>query len=361
MSFRDSQIIKPVWPFALNHNSPQAQGLAGWWPMAHPGGNRLFDLSGQGRHYDLIGAQTWRADQQGFPAVYLDAVSAYAVATLDGTALGELTIAFRFAADGDFGGRGLFQWANGAFSSTPFVLIQRESTTLRAYVDGNYRISVATVNNRWYHVALTLDKSNVWTMYLDGVAVGTYNDDATHTNQSSATSVWFGNGYSALYKGYISEPAIWSRALSANEVFALYAPQTRYDLYWELGRRAWFIPAAPQTIEPNAISQTVNVPNPTVAPGQVTIAPSLLTQSVSVPQPTIAPGGVIVAPDVISQAVAVQQPTIAPGAVTVAPSLLTQAISMPNPTVGQAGGGAALALSDAAVTLVTVSDTLLTV
>ena len=41
----------PKWPFELNKDSPQAQGLVGWWPMGPIGGNVLRDFSGRG--FDL--------------------------------------------------------------------------------------------------------------------------------------------------------------------------------------------------------------------------------------------------------------------------------------------------------------------
>src|SRR5262245_29711944 len=75
MSFRDSNIIRPAWPFELNDQSPQAQGLAAWWPCVHPGGNRLFDLFSSKRMMALRGSVNWKASPFGGPSLYFDAVS----------------------------------------------------------------------------------------------------------------------------------------------------------------------------------------------------------------------------------------------------------------------------------------------
>lgn len=361
MSFRDEKIIRPVWPFALNHNSPQAQGLVAWYPMAHPGGNKLFDFIG-GR--DLPpGGGGWPLTDFG---VGWDTASTY-TASISSTPLTAVPLTIACWAMPFGTGNRVWGMVGRTGTTWDGWYIEIEGGVWKAataagslsYVKAADAASV--VARTLYHIAAVYESDSSRKLYVNGRLVATNTSSATPSN---VNGIRIGAGFigGANFDGITSEARIYNRALSPAEVFALYDPQTRYDLYWELGRRAWSIPpSADQTIEPNAISQTVSVPNPTVAPGQVTIAPSLLTQSVSVPHPTVAPGAVTVAPDVISQGVAMQQPTIAPGAVTVAPSLLTQAISIPNPTVGQAGGGAALALSDAAVTLVTVSDTLLTV
>ena len=42
-------ILKPRLGLRLNHNHPLAQGLVGCWVMNEGGGDKVFDLSGNGK------------------------------------------------------------------------------------------------------------------------------------------------------------------------------------------------------------------------------------------------------------------------------------------------------------------------
>ena len=41
------------------------------------------------------------------------------------------------------------------------------------------------------------------------------------------------------FTGQIAEVRVYNRALTDNEVWELYAPQTRWDLYWQPSRRVY--------------------------------------------------------------------------------------------------------------------------
>jgi hypothetical protein len=72
-------------------------------------------------------------------------------------------------------------------------------------------------------VAITLNASNLWTVYLNGTAAGTYQDDSTHGNQATAVTTYLGNGYQGYFDGKADELRIYDRALGATEIGNLYA------------------------------------------------------------------------------------------------------------------------------------------
>ena len=78
---------------------------------------------------------------------------------------------------------------------------------------------------RWYHVAGVYDGTNI-RCYLDGQQVGT---TALPPGPFSPSSIPLGIGYShnlaRYFNGLIDEPAIYNRALSAEEILAIYTAQ----------------------------------------------------------------------------------------------------------------------------------------
>jgi len=79
---------------------------------------------------------------------------------------------------------------------------------------------------------------------MDGVLV----HNAAHTTASSTTLEFLNFGYQwdPVVNKLIAiwdELRVYDRALSDAEVWSLYDPQTRWDLYWQR-RRTFFLPAA---------------------------------------------------------------------------------------------------------------------
>ena len=114
--------------------------------------------------------------------------------------------------------KGIWQWGSALNDSTPFILIERDTSgNARFYVDGNYKLDYAISNSVWTHITVVLNTSDLWTFYVDGVARGTYQDDATHTNQGDSI-IYLGNGYNGYFDGSIDDTRIYTRALSTSEV-----------------------------------------------------------------------------------------------------------------------------------------------
>jgi len=104
---------------------------------------------------------------------------------------------------------------------------------LRTEIQGDYRTTSSgqpsVTDNSWNHVATVYDYDTGTglleqvTMYVNGVAIGSYNDNvASHAiNTSTANPVTIGGGSLSsvrIAEGNIDEVGIWSRALSASEI-----------------------------------------------------------------------------------------------------------------------------------------------
>jgi hypothetical protein len=207
------------------------QGLIGYWPMEEGSGTGLGDFSGNKNDGTLTNMASpataisgWGNGKFG-KGLNFDGTNDYVVRSVNGTTLTQLTVSFWVRPSGTVSGqRGIFQWANSLSSGDPFILVARESNTenLRFYVDGNYQINTPVSNNVWVFITLKLDTNNLWTFYVNGQSVGSYQDDAAHANKNFASSVYFGNGYDGYFYGSIDDARIYSRALSGDEIYSLY-------------------------------------------------------------------------------------------------------------------------------------------
>lgn len=103
--------------------------------------------------------------------------------------------------------------------------------------------SAGLPTNRWFHVVGRWDGATL-KVYLNGVETGS----TAMTGSMSATSDTTSIGYSSQFNEYsistIGDCCIYRRALSASEVWSLYAPESRWSLYQPLVRRTYFNLAA---------------------------------------------------------------------------------------------------------------------
>jgi hypothetical protein len=199
------------------------KGIIGYWKFDEGSGTSAADASAGANAATLTNGPTWTTGQIG-SAVDFDGTDDYTVATLDGTALPLLTVAFWANSDATPGTqRGIFQWASTLTAGATFMLLTKEANgTSQFYVDGNYRATTTLVNGTWNHLAISLDASYLWTFYLNGNRIGTYQDDATQTYRANAARIYFGNGFGGYSDGKIDEARVYNRALSAEEVAKLY-------------------------------------------------------------------------------------------------------------------------------------------
>jgi hypothetical protein len=215
---------KPLLGVPVNWSHPLARGLVGCWLMNEGGGNKVSEFSGNNNTGTLYAHTAWAAGKFG-SCLSFDGADDYVRATLKGTSLTKLTVSFRVnPAQTESTQRGIFQWANQLSAGSPFILVARavSSTNIRFHVDGSYRLNTSIPNAAWSYISITLNQNNLWTFYVNDIAVGTYQDDSTHDSQANANFVYLGNGYNGYFNGSIDTLMIWNRDLSVSEIQWLY-------------------------------------------------------------------------------------------------------------------------------------------
>lgn len=112
----------------------------------------------------------------------------------------------------------------------PCLQILVRDNKIRCYVmggAGTYAEWALDSDARWYHVACVHDESaDVFTLYIDGVAVATGTQPASVGNPTTTNLLignWAGSG-NRLFKGKVGDVQVFDRPLSEAEVAALASP-----------------------------------------------------------------------------------------------------------------------------------------
>ncbi len=229
-------------PFTLNKDSPQARGLAGWWPMLPGGGRVLRDLSGFGNTGTSNSFPTWIRDANRGVTLDFDGIDDFIDA---GTGI-SLNVTKNFT---------ISTWIKADDPSPATVIISKVtdgndkqynltviSGRLRLEYEksgNNYFLDTATdlISTDWIHVALTISESLTAKMYLNAV------ERASDTGLTEVTAVASnpvnigkrgGVDNDRFFAGAIDDMRIYNRALTAAEIYQILSPSTRWDLYRSL-------------------------------------------------------------------------------------------------------------------------------
>lgn len=248
---RSVGLAAPRWPFTLNAESQQARSLIGWWPFA----------SGQpGDLRSSLGGSFGSA--AGIAPMPLGLG-----ATFDGTANARVEIA-----DND-----LLDFGTGAFAFDAWIHVaslagERNIVAKRHATETNspqWRCDVITTGavnfvsfggaestvttsagvvetNRVHHVFWQRRSDGSMQIYVDGAQA--VSATRTARNVTNGQPMWIGQDNRDVnrpFSGQMYHVRAWrDRDFSASEIWSLYAPQSRWELYYELGRRFYSFPAA---------------------------------------------------------------------------------------------------------------------
>ncbi|MBU0757937.1 MAG: hypothetical protein KKF44_07740, partial [Nanoarchaeota archaeon] len=179
------------------------------------------DYSGNSNDGTVVGAVWNRTGGQVGGAYDFNGSLSYIQTALSGETINNFTAEIWTNIDNAVGEQ--FVWGPSLGSGSNFCAINNlGGLTLRFYADGNYRATVAIAYDKWYHAAVTLDSSNLWTFYVNGTAVATYQDDSTHSNQANADYIFLGHALQGSHDGLIDEVKVYHEALSADQIYANY-------------------------------------------------------------------------------------------------------------------------------------------
>lgn len=267
-----SGYVGPRWPYTRNEDSPQAEGLIGWWPMAHPGGSTLYDLSGRGGHGTLTNMEStdWEANRFGGQLLSLGGTNEHVnISPMShlATARGSFSCWFQSTTD-NLGT--LFGVSNTGANTACWLLSGNGATATltdeiitiacnNAGVTGNrvgFVTSTRTIlfDGNPHHITVTA--GGTYGIIIDGIdraiTVGAGADDGQWFNRSGVNDVQIGMveigggvGNIQPLVARVWDVRVYDRAMPASEAFGLYDPETRFDLYYELGRKTYsFAPVA---------------------------------------------------------------------------------------------------------------------
>lgn len=210
----------------------KASGLQGYWPMDEGTGTTTADISGSNNTGTLTNNPTWTtaSNCKSGNCISFDGVDDYViVANHSSLSPAVITVS---------------SWVKTLNNSVTQQFISKTEggsyqlninygtgkLGFLAFIAGAYRsaeISTPSViNNKWYHVVGTFDGTTM-KLFLDGTQVGSYTQAGTISVLT--TSLCFGaeagpticNGGNLL-NGSLDDIRIYNRALSADEIMALY-------------------------------------------------------------------------------------------------------------------------------------------
>lgn len=314
MILRPSQrVYRPPERFTLNAASPQANGLIGWFPFAgqYRGNTRVVNAVLGTEHDPTSGIMAWENDAEYQAYTYWNGNTWYNP-VLAGSISTHFTVAYCAMLESSADQR---VWTTGNQNSNNRQLNcgAVSATTLALHMWGN-DLTVTVPNHAgtwiWYAGVFDGSKPSYQQMiYSNGILVG-----------ARSNSIGFiGNQFHYLgranwggaWKGKILDVRIYNRALSADEVWQLYDPATRWELY-QPERRLWAgassTPSA--TIELTGIPSAEAVGRPAIDDGLTRIFPTGIASAEAVGTPTVTPGAATIELTGIASAEAVGTPTV---------------------------------------------------
>lgn len=248
----------PSGRFTINRDSPQAKGLVAWFLNGRP---TYFDPDVSGINGGTVVLQTpdWRIDTERGLGLNFDRTTKEGIASFPRTPVTAppftLSVWVR-SVDVT-----LLQTLMALGSSTnnwhSYMLNIENSKPTMATYDGTTRtLSTASnlINNTLYHIVGIWKATNNWKIYVDGgreTAVQTNDEVPLGIGSVSIGGLyyWTGSGmtWDASYHagGVIFDARIYNTSLTDQEVYQLYSPETRWDLYLPAAPpRFWSVPAA---------------------------------------------------------------------------------------------------------------------
>ena len=267
---RSARGLRPNGPPMLNAGSPQTNGLLSWWPFGPPYGQALREMvAGRFGATTNFGASTtsgWVSSPTGGLGLRYDGANDYVAVSAPLVLYNYIqnSMVFSLAFWAQFNALTTRQ---GVMGNTA-VSAERGSCVIYEYGVGAGNGAIRFIAFRgsagnWVYDARTAGDSIIPDVHPHHVAiVGTgtacefYVDGVSRsvTTITAFTSLSTGDSTRNLLLGGInaaSPPSlpfastlldvrIWSRRLSPADVWALYDPATRWDLYWQPGRRVFF-------------------------------------------------------------------------------------------------------------------------
>jgi len=266
-----SPVVRPRWPFTVNRDSPQAEGLEAWYAMSPSGGEDAHDLidgnTNTSTYASAFSPPNWIGtdfgpvvDMLGRNTEFFDATSNFTATdgvskmTAVGWALQAASpnayaqILHHFSATNT-------EWHLGAGGAARG---DEDDMFCRVGTGQGWGTGDVIVTDTWNHYAMVFDgdlsgDSNRLKVYFNGVQQTlTFTGGVPATVPTIATPLSIGVEASVparTWKGSIADARIYTKALSPQVIYQMWSPSARWQLYYEIGRVYYSFPlaAAPST------------------------------------------------------------------------------------------------------------------
>ena len=237
----------PTGAFTINRDSPQRKGLVAWYPMlASIGINGVLDRGDTGINGTFTGSPTWGGSPD-FGWGLTTSNGNYYTAPSTGLNVQQGTVAAWLLPTTQTINTDHLVWSNGT-STTHRVFFECYGARWVVQYSSQSALEAAPGSgglNQTVHFVMTWDRTAQLILgYFNGKQI--LSTALTVAAITPSASNYFGAYYTGGFPflGSLGEFRIYNRALSANEVWQHFAPETRYDLYLPVAPRFWSVPAA---------------------------------------------------------------------------------------------------------------------
>jgi len=199
------------------------EGLVGYWPLDETSGTTAYDESVSGYNGTIVGAtinQTGKVGQ----AISFDGNDTITTSWTGISGANSRTASAWFKASDLNTYRTLVSWGDLTSPGRLFEFGLSSVGTVWGHPSGNPIVNSSSTydDNLWHHAVWVHSLDGPSSLYVDGVSVSTMTRIL-----NTYTTKFVGIGYRTTdntdyFNGLIDEVAIWSRALSTDEISALY-------------------------------------------------------------------------------------------------------------------------------------------
>jgi Concanavalin A-like lectin/glucanases superfamily len=267
-----SRPVKPLWPFTVNLDSPQAKNLVAWWSMMPPGGTSLQDnmlgpISGHQGHpgtltsYSNTFSSGWSAGNGGGSSIALDGNLSYVIFPTtffpSGNSPFTINAWIRWAGNGTntnnfFLGYGL----DAAGGNQCVIMVVSTNLFIWGFGSGTGNVSSTTTiaTNTWYMTTAVYDGAHTFA-YINGRLEGTTAYSAANVTLNGNNGVFGALGalFSAsgnivgppkrlgTFNGRVEDVRVYNIALTPSRIWALYDPRSRWELRYPAGSKAYLL------------------------------------------------------------------------------------------------------------------------
>lgn len=241
---------KPVWPYVLNVDSDQAEGLVNWWP-GDPSGNEMFDLSGRANNLLFNnGAKLSYGQDRGQSLSVASASSQFAESSVVSVVGMPLTLC-GWVNPATLGNNrqmmGIYTAGQNAGRFT--IIINLSGNIQTVQVDNSVASSSASggaiTAGIWWHILAIWRSTTSREAWINGVQVGTDATSLGATSGMNRTSLGRGRSDTPNYtNGLLEDCRVYNRALNPAEIWDIFEPQTRWELRYQPGKSRYFVGGA---------------------------------------------------------------------------------------------------------------------